>query len=189
MLHDICRFDQIKETDSFRDSKDFEHGDIGHDLIKSHELIKSLVGKEDFDIILHAVKQHNKLRVDPRIKDKRTLNFCHLIRDADKLDILYTVLHSYEIKNFKEITKKDPKEKIISKTIMYNIHNHKITDNKHKKTKVDELCYLLGFMFDFHFKKSLEIFKEKKYLDKYLKYLKDNPNFEDIKNSYLKYLD
>ena len=79
LFHDIARFEQYTKYKSFDDSKTFDHGDRGEEILKEN-------GYTDA-ILLNTVKYHNKLNVPKNIGEKGLL-MLKIIRDADKLDII-----------------------------------------------------------------------------------------------------
>ena len=79
LFHDIARFEQYTKYKSFDDSKTFDHGDRGAEILLEN-------GYND-EIVLNTVKYHNKLEIPNNLDDKSKL-FLRIIRDADKLDII-----------------------------------------------------------------------------------------------------
>ena len=73
LFHDLGRFPQVTEYDTFVDSESFDHGD------KSYEIL--LDNNYDDEIVLKAVKYHNKKEV-PKF-DELTDMHCKLVRDAE----------------------------------------------------------------------------------------------------------
>lgn len=155
ILHDIGRFEQLKETDSYDDSK-FEHADFGvHYLKKSHFLEQCHVPDAWHSIIFTAIQLHNKYQI-PEHLDERTLLFTKLIRDADKIDILRLALEkNHESKG--EIRKQVIDEFYQKKQI------HILPDF----SKKEFVLVRLGFFYDLNFRKSFELVKEDDFLNKY----------------------
>ena len=89
MLHDIGRFEQVKRYNTFIDSESVDHAEFGADLLfEGERLITEYVDFREWDSQLETViRQHNKYRMDESISGK-TLVFCNILRDADKVDIL-----------------------------------------------------------------------------------------------------
>ena len=88
LLHDIARFRQAKEYDTFDDSKSFDHGDYGYGILKNENYIMQYVDNEvDAEAVLKAVKYHNKKYLDADVTDYER-KICQIARDADKLDIM-----------------------------------------------------------------------------------------------------
>jgi putative nucleotidyltransferase with HDIG domain len=142
LFHDIARFKQWDEYKTFEDSRSFDHGDEGYNILKE-------LGVDD-EIILLSTKYHNKYEVGDEV-DYRTKIFCNITRDADKLDIMM------EQKNICEDTEYD-----VAKSAVEDIKNHQQVHNL-KNIPYTDATYILrciAFIFDLNYKKSFEIIKE-----------------------------
>lgn len=88
LLHDIARFKQATEYKTFNDFKSFDHGNMGYNILIENDYISNYIKDEESkQIILKAVKNHNKYEIEENSTDKQ-LFFAKLVRDADKIDIL-----------------------------------------------------------------------------------------------------
>lgn len=188
LVHDIARFEQWKNFKTFLDSKSIDHGDYGVKILRENNFIRKFNKDEKLDdLILKTVKYHNKLEIEKSLSKREKL-FCNIVRDADKLDILYlyitqeTVLNTQDEDFSDEVYESLMKQKTISKNI--------------KKTKADNLAISLGFAFDFNFNISYKIIKEKNYYNQEIDFYKNksnNENFkkklENIRNVINKYID
>ena len=89
LLHDIGRFEQYKVFGSDIDHKTVDHADYSVvQLFDKNQIIQFTDRQEWYPIIEFAIKNHNK-RYIPYTEDERVLMFAKLIRDIDKLDIIY----------------------------------------------------------------------------------------------------
>ena len=159
ILHDIGRFEQLKETDSYDDSK-FEHADFGvHYLKKSHFLEQCHVPDAWHSIIFTAIQLHNKYQI-PEHLDEKTLLFTKLIRDADKIDILRLALE----KNHESTGE-------IRKQVIDEFYQKKQIHILPDFSKKEFVLVRLGFFYDLNFRKSFELVKEDDFLNKYYKRL------------------
>ena len=87
LLHDIGRFEQLKEYDSYDDTIGLNHAEFGIKLLFEENYIRKFVEEKDFDeIIYKAILNHNKYKVDYVGFSDREIMHAKLIRDADKLD-------------------------------------------------------------------------------------------------------
>lgn len=169
LLHDIARFKQATEYGTYVDALSFDHGDMGYEILKLDNYIGNYVeNDEEKQIILKAVKNHNKYSIENGLTD-RELYFAKLVRDADKLDIID--------KQKNEILDTDytvPEEAINAmreKRAMYR-ENNKVSD-------ITCLLEMICFCYDMNFKRSFEILSEKKILKKKLEVLKKYIKLED----------
>ncbi len=91
MLHDFGRFEQVKRYGTFIDRKSIDHAELGADLLFRDGFIRDFFDEEDLDqdtadLIEKVIRLHNKLALPEGLTDKE-IQFCNLIRDADKIDI------------------------------------------------------------------------------------------------------
>ena len=180
LLHDIARFKQAIEYKTFIDSKSFDHGDMGVTILKENDYISNYENnKLKQKIILSTVKNHNKLTIEDNLDDK-TILFCKIIRDADKVDILLTQ-GLFEIDGFHDI----------NKNIYESYKNNKMVNNLDVTNKVENALRQIAFIFDLEFSESFKIIKENDIIKKIFNYLEEHTNskyFSDIKNITYEYI-
>ena len=156
LLHDIGRFEQMKVYNTFVDKKSIDHADYSVDRLFNHNEIKLFHdNEEDYDVIRLAIKNHNKLEITGA-KTERELMHCRLIRDTDKIDIVYNWAHLGLI-NYAE----DGSE--ISPKVLENLKNHKSISHGDVKTKSDRIAGTYAFVFDTNYDECLKEIKQ--YLD------------------------
>ena len=96
ILHDIGRFEQFKRFKSFNDLN-MDHGDYGEEVLRQENALKHFdIKEEDYEVVYKAIRNHNKYQIEPNL-NKRELLFAKMIRDADKLDILYAICNTGNI--------------------------------------------------------------------------------------------
>lgn len=157
LLHDIGRFEQVKKYNTFKDYLSVDHADLGVEILKKDDYISNYCNDKEYKtIILESIRNHNKYKIDPNLKDK-TLMHAKIIRDADKIDIL-NIIANENNKVFKELS--------ISKNILESFYKKKLIKNEEKITKLDYLIGSLALVFDMNFNVSFEILQEKDYLNK-----------------------
>ena len=163
LLHDIARFKQYTEHQTFRDSISFDHGDMAVEILEENNYLRKFIQTDEYDeIIKLAIKNHNKFAIEEGLTEEQN-KFCQLIRDADKVDIFY--IASEELwKNEKE----EMESSIINSKIKEELDNQRMIEhNKFKKIEyVNSILRMLGYLFDINFKSSFEIIKKEKYIDK-----------------------
>lgn len=89
LFHDLSRFEQFRKFRTFRDADSFDHGNRSEELMLSGGFLKD-VPPDVKDIVACAVRLHNKLAIPPDTPQEY-LPAVRIVRDADKLDILYLV--------------------------------------------------------------------------------------------------
>ena len=176
LLHDIGRFEQDKLFNSFKDGK-FDHGNYGVEVLKQNNFLDNCnIDKSDYEVVYKAVDNHNQFKIDEGLTERELL-FSKLVRDADKLDILYVLGNP----NIKGILKQDETE--ISKELDIAFFNKTSGNVKDVKSKNDSLVIIFGYIYDINFKESYQIIYENKYYDK----IYERINRKDIFNKYIEY--
>lgn len=172
LLHDIGRFEQLKQFNTFRDSESFDHGDFGANYLKDN--LRDFIETDIYDsIITTAVKNHNKFQIDEKVKDDELL-FSKIIRDADKIDILYETTCIFW----------ENEENIINNSVISDYAYNSIKNlelikytKDNRLEKLDGIIKGLAFIFDINYKKSFEILKETDYINKII----NRFNYKDFK--------
>ncbi len=183
-LHDIGRFEQIVETNTFKDIK-MDHADNGADLLFKRGLIKNFkIEEKYYHIIDVAIRNHNKLEIENDLNQEEKL-FVKLIRDADKIDI-YRVRHKYERET--DIFGNVPQEYKLR-----DFYDHKSINIKDNKTKSDSLLCVISFVYDMNFEESIDVLKELGYFQKFINGITVTTEQEElflaIKKEIYKFLD
>ena len=182
LLHDIARFRQWTDYKTFEDKDSFDHGEEGCKILfEEGEINNYIVKKEDYEIIKKAIKNHNRFKIDPKIKNERELLHCKIVRDADKLDILY----AFSTNRLIEI-KEDDKE--ISEVVGEEFLNHREVLTKEIKSKNDKILQFWGLIFDLNFDYSKERVLKEKFLEKMYDHLKNKKMFKPYLDEAIKYL-
>ena len=90
ICHDIGRFEQVRLYDTFSDKDtNMDHAAYSNKVLFADGLIRKFTDIDKYDsIIKKAVYNHNKLKLEQDLDKKEEL-YCKIIRDADKLDVLY----------------------------------------------------------------------------------------------------
>lgn len=165
LLHDIGRFEQFKIYQTYSDLESIDHGDLGADILKQNNFIRNFIKEAKYDeIILKSVQNHNKYKIADDLNKEEKL-FCKIVRDADKIDILYEAIEIFWKKGREEI-----QNDLISDKVYNEFLNKKLIkkDKNMKKNGIDKLILMLAFVFDINFHESLEILKKEDYLNKIL---------------------
>lgn len=172
LLHDLARFEQRRLYDTFSDSKSVDHGDLAVTILEENEYIRKYVEDNQYDdIIKTAVRNHNKFKIEEGL-DERTLLHSQIVRDADKLDIMYEGVHMfYNTPNDIEQIENLP----IAPEYYEQFMQSKQIFRKKDPTVLDGMICLISFIFDLNFDYSKkEILKEN--------YINDILNRFDFKN-------
>ena len=177
LFHDIARFKQWTEYETYEDSKSFDHGDVGYTIIKDSFINKLTPSKEYQEVILKSTKNHNKYKVEENLKEFELL-VSNIVRDADKIDIMI------EQGILKE-------EDTLNDKIIDNLYQHKMVSNDLVKTKMDELLRLIGFVFDLNFKYSYKLLLDKKIIQNKINLIEiySHEELKELEDNLIKYME
>lgn len=177
LLHDIGRFEQVRIYDSFIDSETVDHADLGVKILFEDGIIRNFISDDNYDNIIYtAIKNHNKLNIESGLYE-RTLMHSKIIRDADKIDILYIQSCTSEY-NF------DEDGSSVSDDIREEFYEHKCVNNLKIKNKTDRILRILSFIYDINYKYSYKYIYENKFLD----YLYNKLEYKEVVKEYFDYM-
>ena len=165
LLHDIGRFEQIKQFGEYNNEK-LEHAEFGVKVLFKDNLIRKFIDDDKYDeIIEKAIYNHNKFKIQEGLNEIELLH-CKIIRDADKLDNfrvkekekledMFPKIYNENTINYENISDKVYEDFIQCKCIMLN----------DRKTIIDYWVCVIAFMFDLNFDISLKYVKDNNYID------------------------
>lgn len=179
LLHDIGRFEQFKRYHSFNDIETIDHADYGVKELFDNNKIKLFTDKEkEYDIIKYAIYNHNKYQIDYD-PDIRKLKHAKLIRDVDKIDIMFIMSNSgLDIKVSADN---------ISLEVIDNIKNKTSVNSKFCRNSNDIIVRNLALAFDINNDVCLE--EMKRNLGYYYNQIEDKSIFKEIYEEVIKYID
>ncbi len=164
LFHDIGRFRQAQLYDTFNDRMSVNHAELSVEVLFDENVINNFnIEKKYENIIRLAVLNHNKNKIDDNLNNEELL-FAKIIRDADKLDIYYTICE-YDFSSIFWYKNFDSKE--INSLIMDDFINRHFVNYSNIKTNSDQIPIFYAYIFDFNFDFSLKLLKEQKYLEKF----------------------
>lgn len=94
LYHDIGRYEQFQKYGTFNDYTSEDHGTLGAQIIEENKFFDEL-SAEDRDNLLEVIKNHNKKSIALHLSAAATI-ICNVVRDADKIDILYLLASHYQ---------------------------------------------------------------------------------------------
>ena len=182
LLHDIGRFPQHKEYHSFYDTN-IDHGDLGEEILRKDNALKNFDIKEaDYEVVYKAIRNHNKYKIEEGL-NKRELLYSKMIRDADKLDIIYAVGN----KDIKSVIWEDDST-IRDEAREEFFSNNQVTryDNE---TKNENIVIIFSYIYDINLGITFTLLKYKKYYEKLYERLKNKELFKPYIEHVIKYID
>lgn len=169
LLHDIGRFEQYRVFDKKISSivldtqVKFNHGEAGVEILKKDNYIRKYVAQDTYDdLILTAVYEHNRYALTKGLSKEKEL-FCKIIKDADKLDLMYEAIEIYwqEKEDIQEIETGRLSEKMLT-----DFYQHQLADNRNRISRTDQILRFASFVFDIHFPYSFKILAKKDYVSR-----------------------
>lgn len=164
LLHDIARSEQA-HAKTFNDAISFDHGDRGVLRLEEAGILKTL-DCEAQEIILFAIKYHNKMTVPTASPDK--MLFASIIRDADKLDIFRSLPPVLADHNY-------------SLPLVALLREGRPLPYSEVKTMADTRLIRLGWIYDVNYQWTLTQLVNEGYTDALVGALPDSPAFAEIK--------
>ena len=163
LLHDIGRFEQVRLYNTFVDSKSVNHGKLGVEVLFKDDLIRNFVDDEKYDdIIKTAILNHNRAQIESSISG-RTLDFCKVIRDADKVDIFRVFM---EESLGDTHGKADMSDDFVSDEIFREFKYDRIIDYKKRVSAADIMVSHIAMIYDFNYKYCLRKIRDGRYVEK-----------------------
>lgn len=179
LLHDYGRFMQVNKYHTFSDMSSIDHGDYGVRMLFDNNEISSYWGdKNDYDIIYDAIKYHNKLEI-PKGLDNRNNMFCQIVRDADKLDILYIFASKIFIL---------PEDDDISLKVKETFEDEKQINRKDEISGADRVITTLALIYDLNYKYSFRYLKKTKLVEQIYDNINDKGKFKYYFDKVIKYV-
>ena len=182
LLHDIARFEQYTQYQTYNDNRSFDHGDYGVEIINRD--MRKYIKTDKYDkLIKIAIKNHNKFEIEEGLNEEESL-FAKIIRDADKIDILYEAVSVFWNGEEKDINNTE-----ISSKVMEKIEERELIKRDKNKTfcGIDKVMSVLAFIFDINYKPSFKIIKENDYINKIIDRFEFKEK-EKVRNIALQYL-
>ncbi len=179
LLHDIGRFEQLKIYKTYSDINSIDHAEYGiKELFEKNVIEKFNIKKEWYPIIKFAIKNHNKKEIE-KCEDERMLKHARLIRDTDKIDILFLLGKLGELDEQKV-------DEPISEEVKKEFYNKvQITNKKEMKLNDKHLQYF-SYAYDINNEVCLNEFLDN--LKSYYNRVEINNIFKDYLNEIIKYI-
>ena len=164
-FHDLGRFEQVRIANTFSDKESkIDHGVKSCEVLFNNNFIREFIEDNKYDeIIKKSILNHNKISIKANLSSEEEL-FSKIIRDADKLDIFYTISkdeYSMEsifwYKNFDD-------EKISDK-ILKTLQNNSPVNYSDIQNNADVIAIFYGYIYDLYFPITKKILYENKYLE------------------------
>lgn len=191
LVHDIGRFEQLKIYNTFQDAISIDHAMLGSKILFEENEIRNYVDNFSEDMLIKkAIEQHSAYEVTG-VTDERTLMFCNILRDADKIDILRVAAETPpELIDGKTL---EIYETTITNKVMDDIENKRTVLIQHRRTPIDCLIGRIALVFGLENDISKKIVLEQGYIKNLFEF--GNTNYsvqnqiEKVQNIVMEYLE
>jgi len=198
MLHDVGRFEQVRKYGTFSDAKSIDHAHYAASILFDEGKINDYldippggVCDKSLDIIKKAVWNHSAYRIEEGLEE-RTVLFCNIIRDADKLDI-FRVINDTPLEDIYNVNSYEVYNSQVSDGVMSALMERHAVLRSLKKTPADHIAGHIALVFELVFPVSLDIAKEQGYLEKLIDFKSHNKKtreqFKEIKELVSRYME
>lgn len=190
MLHDVGRFEQLRRFHTFIDADSVDHAALGADILfgrepekngggadaleKSCKKIRAYIPDDGEDTLIEtAIRVHSAYRI-PEQLDARTAKFCHILRDADKVDILRVNVET-PLEEIYNTTTEELRNSVVSEEVMQAFYEHHTVLRTLKHTTADHVVGHISLVYELVFPESIAIVKEQGYLAQLMNFKSQNP--------------
>lgn len=216
LLHDVGRFEQQRVYGTFADADSIDHAKYGARILfgkvweEKHRLasgseeslpeeiqedagisIRDFVEDASCDELLWtAVFYHSAYRI-PEELDERTAMFCHILRDADKIDIL-KVNVEFPLEEIYNVDTEVLYQEEVTPEVLQSFDEEHAVLRSLKKTAVDNVVGHISLVYELVYSESCRIVTRQGYLDKLMNFESKNSHtrkqFEHIREHMREYL-
>jgi len=177
MLHDVGRFEQLRQYGTFSDADSIDHAQYGVQILFEEKKIFDYLSiseqDEAYHIIRTAIRNHSAFRIEEGLSGREEM-FCNILRDGDKIDIL-KVNHDVPIEVIYDSGVEEVKKETVTLEVMEQfLEKHAILRSV-KRTCIDNIVGHAALAFELVFEESLKIVREQGYLEKLLQFESENP--------------
>ncbi len=187
LFHDIGRFKQFTTYKTFDDSKSVNHAKYGIQVLEEEGFLENLEETER-SIVYTAIMNHNAI-VLPEIEDKKTLLFCKLIRDADKLDVWNIILTEKEKDENNDISLGFSNNTNFNPEIIKALKKKKIIDYELIKSALDYKIILLSWIYNINFDYTFHLIKKRGEVKEIIETLPEIKEIQSMKEEILNYIE
>lgn len=185
LLHDIGRFEQYRQYQSFNDAKTENHAAMAVHIMEEQNWLVDYSQNEK-TVIKESILLHNVRKLPGDLSNDIKL-LTKMLRDADKIDILYVVLQN----NIGHIMglKSDDTDYEVPESIAGYFEQRKPVAIEYAQKLNDFRLIRASWIFDLNFKPSFIRFKERNYIPRILEKIPDSEKLDRIYNICIDYLE
>lgn len=181
MLHDIGRFEQVRQYGTFSDALSVNHAQFGAELLFQDGLIDTFLPnheaqmtEKETGILLKSIRYHSSYRLPEDLSEEET-KYCDILRDSDKIDIL-RVNYDTPLEEIYNVSTDVLRKEQVSEAVKECFRNRTAVFQPLKKTAIDHLAAHICLIFELKYPISRRIVREQGYVDRLLEFQSDNPD-------------
>ena len=192
LLHDVGRFEQLRQYGTFSDAQSIDHAAFGADILFGEGKIRDYIADDsEAELLEKAVRCHSAYRV-PAQYTAREKKFADLLRDADKIDILKVNI-IVPIEEIYNVTTYDLKHCQVTEEVMQAFYEEHAVLRSLKKTPVDNVVGHISLVYELVYPVSCRLVYEQGYLDRLMDFQSElpqtNAQFERIREKMAAYME
>lgn len=174
LLHDVGRFEQLRWYGTFNDAVSIDHAAMSAAVLFDEGRIREYLDDSGEDALLRtAVAWHSAYRL-PDGLDERTLRFCQILRDADKVDIL-RVNVEVPMEEIYNVSTQALRQSPVSPAVLEAFYEHHCVLRSLKQYPADNAVGHASLVFELCYAESLRAVARQGWLWKLLDFATDNP--------------
>jgi len=165
ILHDVGRFEQLRQYHSFEDAKTTDHARLGIKMLFGDGLLRRFIADKTYDkIIYEAIDNHNCYAIRDGLTERELLH-AKIIRDADKLDN-YRVKLEDKVETMLGVTAAQVGAAALTDRVYDDARHQKSVLSATRKTPADMWLSYIAVTFDIYFDYTLKIILENEWIEK-----------------------
>ena len=191
LFHDIGRFKQFASYRTYNDGRSIDHCLLGLEVLRETKALNG-VAPEEKELIERAIEYHGR-KVLPAGLNGDCLLFSKLIRDADKIDVLYVVTEYY--RRYRDnpssfmLELEFPDSPTYSTEMVEAILRGELLDYGKLRTLNDMRLLQLGWVYDINFAATLKRIMRRRFLEMLLDFLPQTEDIKKVKEKIFAYVD
>ena len=190
LFHDVGRFKQYAVYGTFKDADSENHALLGLRELAAHNVL-DVCTKEEKKWITKAIANHNAITI-PEKENGKSLFFIRLLRDADKLDIWRVFIDYYNTRDEQPSPVVEfglPDDPSFSPQVLSAFSEERFVFFKDLRTVNDFKLLLLSWVFDLNFSFSIQLVKDRRYIEKIEAILPDSQDTKKVLKHIHDYMD
>ena len=180
LLHDCGRFPQFARYRTFHDASSVDHGCLGATVIDDNSLLSGL--DNSMISIIQDVVQHHNGWIIPYHLDDKTKMLLTIVRDADKLDIMYLMTEHFKNDKVTDpyVVLHLPDTPGYTPEVYQSLMNSRTITNAMRRNVNDMKLGYMAWIFDLNYTYSIRHVRDNNILDAIVLTL---PDCEDIRKA------